>query len=191
MKGTIDIKTYGILKTTKECKMKCPSCPKICSSTKERNDHHKEAHGKLICAVCNEQFETPSALDKHKYKHMDQKFTCNDCQESYPFKSQLKDHRMKHHTKKSFQCVAAHCGKWFKIKSSLKKHVAIHDDVMYKCSVKRGCNYQNTDKQNVKAHEKTHSDKLAYGCNKCGKAFKYWMQMNRHFMEKKCPMDQK
>ena len=73
VKGKIDIKTYGIPKTVKERKMKCPSCPKICNSTKERNDHHKSAHGNLSCAVCNEQFSTPSALDKHKYVHTDKK----------------------------------------------------------------------------------------------------------------------
>ena len=108
VKGKIDFKTYGIPKTVKERKMKCPSCPKICSSTKERNDHHKSAHGNLSCAVCNEQFSTPSALDKHKYVHTERKFKCIDCNESYPFKSQLMEHRLKHRTSKSFQCMSAH-----------------------------------------------------------------------------------
>ena len=186
VKGKIDIKTYGIPKTVKERKMKCPSCPKICSSTKERNDHHKSAHGNLSCAVCNEQFSTPSALDKHKYVHTERKFKCIDCNESYPFKSQLKEHRLKHQTSKSFQCMSAHCGKWFKMESSLKKHVKIHDGVVYKCRVKKKCDYKNTDIRNVRAHEKTHSKILGYGCEKCGKTFKYWMQMDRHVKGKKC-----
>ena len=118
-KGKIDIKTYGIPKTVKVRKMKCPSCPKICSSTKERNEHHKSAHGKLFCAVCNEECNTPSALDKHKYVHSERKFKCTDCNESYPFESQLKEHRLKHRTGKSFQCMSAKCGKWFKMESSL------------------------------------------------------------------------
>ena len=186
-KGTITIKMFGIPKQTKECKMKCPSCPKICGSTKERNEHHKEAHGKLTCAVCNESFDTPSALDKHKYKHVEQRFKCTDCNEVYPFESQLKEHRMKHRTKKSFQCMSAKCGKWFKIESSLKKHVLIHDGVMHKCKAKKGCDYENTDIRNVRAHEKTHSNDKAYGCDKCGETFKYWMQINRHFKDNKCP----
>ena len=190
-KGTLSVDTFGKPKTTKERKMKCPSCPKMCSSTKERNAHHKKTHGKLSCAVCNEKFDTPSALDKHKYKHIDQKFKCADCGESYPFESQLKDHRMKHRTNKSFQCMSSKCGKWFKIESSLKKHVLIHDGVMHKCKVKKGCDYENTDKRNVRAYEKTHSDDKAYGCNKCGQFFKYWMQMNQHFKDKKCPALQK
>ena len=186
-KGTISIKTFGIPKQTKKRKMKCPSCPKICGSTKERNEHHKEAHGKLTCAVCNESFDTPSALDKHKYKHVEQRFKCTECNEVYPFESQLKEHHMKHRTKKSFQCMSAKCGKWFKIESSLKKHVLIHDGVMHKCKAKKGCDYENTDIRNVRAHEKTHSDDKAYGCDKCGETFKYWMQMNRHFKDNKCP----
>ena len=186
VKGKIDIKTYGIPKTVKERKMKCPSCPKICSSTKERNDHHKSAHGNLSCAVCNEQFSTPSALDKHKYVHTERKFKCIDCNESYPFKSQLMEHRLKHRTSKSFQCMSAHCGKWFKMESSLKKHVKVHDGVVYKCRVKKKCDYKNTDIRNVRAHEKTHSKILGYGCEKCGKTFKYWMQMDRHVKGKKC-----
>ena len=186
-KGKISIKMFGIPKKTKERKMKCPSCPKICSSTKERNEHHKEKHGKLTCAVCNEVFDTPSALDKHKYKHVEQKFKCADCGEAYPFESQLKEHRMKHRTGKSFQCMSSKCGKWFKIESSLKKHVLTHDGVMHKCKAKRGCEYENIDIRSVRAHEKTHSDKKAYGCDKCGETFKYWMQMNRHFKDNKCP----
>ena len=186
VKGKIDIKTYGIPKTVKERKMKCPSCPKICSSTKERNDHHKSAHGNLSCAVCNEQFSTPSALDKHKYVHTERKFKCIDCNASYPFKSQLMEHRLKHRTSKSFQCMSAHCGKWFKMESSLKKHVKVHDGVVYKCRVKKKCDYKNTDICNVRAHEKTHSKILGYGCEKCGKTFKYWMQMDRHVKGKKC-----
>ena len=39
-KGSIGI----IIKTMKECKMKCPSCPKIGTSTKRLNDHHKKVH---------------------------------------------------------------------------------------------------------------------------------------------------
>ena len=186
-KGKLSIDTFGIPKKTKKRKMKCPSCPKICNSTKERNEHHKETHGKLSCAVCNEVFDTPSALDKHKYKHVDQKFKCADCGETYPFETQLKEHRMKHRTGKSFQCMASKCGKWFKIESSLKKHVLTHDGVLHKCKAKKGCDYENIDIRNVRAHEKTHSDKLSYGCDKCGKAFKYWMQMQRHFKNKKCP----
>ena len=186
VKGKIDIKTYGIPKTVKERKMKCPSCPKICSSTKERNDHHKSAHGKLSCAVCNEQFSTPSALDKHKYVHTEKKFKCSDCNETYPFQSQLMEHRLKHRSIKSFQCMSAHCGKWFKMESSLKKHVKVHDGVVYKCRVKKKCDYKNTDIRNVRAHEKTHSKILGYGCEKCGKTFKYWMQMDRHVKGKKC-----
>ena len=152
VKGMLSIDTFGIAKTTKERKMKCPSCPRICGSTKERNDHHKKAHGKMTCVVCNEVFDTPSTLDKHKYKHVDQKFKCEDCGESYPFESQLKQHRMKHHTEKSFQCMFPKCGKWFKIESSLKKHVLIHDGVMHKCKAKKGCDYENTDIRNVRAH---------------------------------------
>ena len=188
-KGKIDIKTYGIPKTVKVRKMKCPSCPKICSSTKERNDHHKSAHGKLFCAVCNEECNTPSALDKHKYVHIERKFICTDCNESYPFESQLKEHRLKHRTGKSFQCMSAKCGKWFKMESSLKKHIKIHDGVVYKCRVKKKCDYENTDIRNVRAHEKTHSETLGYGCEKCGKSFKYWMQMDRHVKGKKCDTD--
>ena len=109
---------------------------------------------------------------------MNQKFTCADCGKSYPFESQLKDHHMKHRTKKRFQCMATKGGKWFKIESSLTKHMKMHDGIMHKCHVVKDCDYQNVDKRNVHAHEKTHSDKNDYGCDRCGKAFKYWMQMD-------------
>ena len=71
------------------------------------------------------------------------------------------------------------------MESSLKKHVKIHDGVVYKCRVKKKCDYKNTDIRNVRAHEKTHSKILGYGFEKCGKTFKYWMQMDRQVKGKK------
>ena len=104
-KGELYIKTVSLPKRVRACTFKCQICKFICHSEKERNKHHKDNHGPLTCAVCNEGFDTPSGLHRHKYCHTDLKFTCETCGERFPFESQLKDHQVKHLTNRGHRIV--------------------------------------------------------------------------------------
>ena len=104
---------------------------------KERNTHHKDNHGSLTCAVCNEVYETPSDLHRHKYRHTDKKFTCETCREQFPFESQFKDHCTKHLTGRAHTCFAKNCGKSFKNKSRLMHHVKVHSGKVYRYPEKK------------------------------------------------------
>ena len=123
MKGELNIKTVSLPKRVRAHTFRCQICKFICHSEKERNKHHKDNHGPLTCAVCNEGFDTLSGLHRHKYHHTDLKFTCETCGERFPFESQLKDHRVKHLTNRGHSCFAKDCGRSFKNKSSLTRHL--------------------------------------------------------------------
>ena len=164
---------------------KCPSCDQISRSEKERNQHHKTAHGTLKCAVCDDIFETPSGLHRHQYKHKDLNFMCETCGDKFPFSSQLKEHRITHLMGRGHTCFAKDCGKSFKNNSSLVRHLKVHSGKTYSCPNK-DCDYSTVSERNLKSHLILHTDSHNYSCGKCGQVFKYHTQMSRHVNNKVC-----
>ena len=164
---------------------KCPSCDHRARSEKERNQHHKTVHGVLKCAVCEDTFDTPSGLHRHKYKHSDLNFICETCGDKFPFSSQLKDHRIKHLTGRGFTCFSKDCGKSFKNNSSLVRHLQTHSGKTFKC-LKKGCDYSTKAERNLKSHLVWHTDTHNYSCENCSQAFKYHTQMSHHVDNKVC-----
>ena len=187
-RGKLNIKTVALPKRTHVRTFKCQECQFTCHSKKDRNTHHKDNHRPLTCAVCNEVFNTPSSLHRHKYRHSDLKFTYETCGKQYPFDSQLKDHQIKHLTGKGHMCFAKQCRKTCKNKSSLTRHLKTHEVKIYKCP-EDGCDYSNPNEHNLKSHMIEHSDILHYSCTRCGTLFKHHMQMTRHMNNKVCSED--
>ena len=185
MKGELNIKMVSLPKRVQVRTFKCQVCKFVCHSEKERNMHHKDNHGPLTCAVCNEGFDTPSGLHRHKYCHTDLKFTCETCGEQFPFESQLKDHRVKNLMDRGHSCFAKDCGRSFKNKSSLMRHIKIHDSKNYPCP-EEGCMYSSNTECNLKAHMIVHTDTHPYSCLHCRQAFKHHTQMSRHVNNKVC-----
>ena len=184
-KGELNIKMVSLPKRVRARTFKCQVCKFVSHSEKKRNTHHKDNHGPLTCVVCNEGFNTPSGLHRHKYRHTDLKFTCETCGERFPFESQLKDHRVKHLTNCGHSCFAKDCGRSFKNKSSLIRHIKVHDGKNYPCP-EEGCMYSSNTERNLKAHMIVHTDTHPYSCLHCGQAFKHHTQMVRHVNNKVC-----
>ena len=184
-KGNLHIKTVTLPKRIKLRSFKCPSYDHRARSEKERNQHHKTVHGVLKCAVCEDTFDTPSGLHRHKYKHTNLNFICETCGDKFPFSSQLKDHHIKHLTGKGHTCFAKNCWKSFKNNSSLVRHLQTHSGKTFKCP-KQGCDYSTKAERNLKSHLILHTDTHNYSCENCGQAFKYHTQMSRHVDNKVC-----
>ena len=157
MKGELNIKTVSLPKRLRLRTFRCQICKFVCHSEKERNAHHNDKHSPITCAVCSEVFGTSSGLHRHKYRHTDLKFTCETCGEQFPFESQLKDHHVKHLTSRGHHCFAKNCIKSFKNKSSLMRHIKVHDGKTFSCP-EEGCTYSTNDERNLKAHMIVHTD---------------------------------
>ena len=156
---------------------KCLKCSLRWATCKERNDHFKRNHCKLQCEKCKKFFRTPSAFSLHKYVHRDGQFECKVCRAHFPFNSQLEHHMVSHNETREYKCLEPFCEKEFTHKSDLVKHERTHSGVMYKC---RKCEYSNSDERNYNQHLRKHTDVTPFQCKKCGKRFKYTMQLKRH-----------
>ena len=84
--------------------VKCRMCKQVFDSVKSLNVHHREDHEVVQCDVCDKFFETPTALERHKYNHGDRRFVCEDCGQSFPFNSRLMQHRVVHQSVLNFMC---------------------------------------------------------------------------------------
>ena len=184
-KGKLSIKTHGIRKTKKERTFSCKLCEYQSDCVKLLNEHHIEDHDPVPCTECDHVSSTPSAHDRHMYKHKQRNFACDECDQTFAFNSELTAHKYSHRTERSFECMAANCNKTFKSDGELQKHVKKHKGTLWYCDC---CKYNTADKRNLQKHMIVHTKKMPHVCGKCGQSFKWYEQLKRHRKNKKdCP----
>ena len=184
-KGVLSIKTHGIKKSKKDRTFSCKECNYRSDCIKLLNEHHIEEHDPVPCAECDHVSSTPSSHARHVYKHKHRDLVCEVCNQAFAFKSELKAHKYSHRTERSFECMASKCNKTFKSDSELQKHVKIHEGNYWYCDC---CNYKTPDIRNLQKHMVNHTGKLPHVCARCGKRFKWYEQLKRHYNNKKeCP----
>ena len=144
--GKYSIKCITITGTTYYC---YSYCHMKFDSLHSLNNHHEKKHPPVQCDVCNRTFTTPNSLIHHSYTHLEQSFNCEHCEKSFPFKSQLDNHSTVHMQTIKHKCEK--CGKEFVRTGEYNIHMRGHANILLKCPVK-GCNYENTDKQNLNSH---------------------------------------
>ena len=158
---------------------KCYLCREQFGSTRKMNVHFKIDLEGLDCLECSKDFNSPLSLKKHSYVHKLCNFNCTRCEKTFPFKSQ-RDFHKKVHDKLQFSCTRESCGSPFTRESDLRHHVKLHNSDPIKC---KHCDYTNTDIRNVRQIMRKHTGEKPYKCTRCGKDFKYSMQMKHHKCE--------
>ena len=173
--------THGLRKPKKTRHFKCPVCNMVTDSQALVSKHYRKNHPPVKCTICDQMFNNPCSLRRHRYTHKDLKYPCRSCNKSFPFKSNLVNHHLKHRRHPGYQCnhqeKGAICGKWYFAKSDLTKHLKTHSGKVYSCLE---CNYTTYDIRYLRAHRYTHSDKERYMCQKCEKRYKHHTQLIRH-----------
>ena len=126
---------------------KCSCCSKRTTTLKELNAHFIQNHRRVNCEMCEEQFNTPSSLKKHKYMHCEDKYACRSCDREFPFESQLRSHHHSHCRGHSYFCVYAGCNKSYRQPGDLNAHAKTHYTLLMTC---KHCKYSTHDIRNLK-----------------------------------------
>ena len=98
IKGVFRTKTISIRRAKDPRSFKRSKCDKHTNTLRELNAHYIANHRKVKCDICDKNFNTPGALRKHRYTHIEEKsqYRCRTCSKIFPFESQLKSHRHVH-----------------------------------------------------------------------------------------------
>ena len=150
IKGVFKTKTISIRRAKDPRTFKCSQCDKRTTTLKELNAHYIANHRIPKCDICDKSFNTPGALRKHRYTHVDEnlQYRCRTCSKIFPFESQLKSHRHVHRRNRNYICASANCGKSFKHPGDLAVHAKSHGE-QHKCAY---CSYLHSDIRNLKSH---------------------------------------
>lgn len=132
-----------------------------------------------ICPTCGKSYSSVSNLNKHMKTHGEKKEFCDICNKSFHLKIALREHMESVHTE-VFKHQCQYCGKFLKCRNSMFGHVRqFHSDItiMYECEQ---CGKQFRQKGNLKKHILTHSAAKTFECKECSKKFKFPDQLKRH-----------
>ena len=144
---------------------------------RELNAHFISSQRRVKCDMCDELFNTPSSLKKHKYTHSEDKYKCRSCNHALPLESQLCSHHHSHRRGRSYFCVYAGCNKSYRQPGDLNAHAKMHYTPLMTC---KHCNYSTHDKRNLKSHLGKHTQVKTFNYKQCNHKFTYTMQLIRH-----------
>ena len=142
-----------------KCKFPCKKCRQNFGSQREVNELFRTTHPPVQCDICQNTFDTPAAMVKHKYHHYEYMYECDHCGKAFHFKSQLREHLHVHQAQGDWTSFRPKCRKRFKHESELNAHLISDNKKEYKCNQ---CAYSNTDPRNLRAHQQRHSDKKPF-----------------------------
>ncbi|XP_047186058.1 gastrula zinc finger protein XlCGF57.1-like isoform X2 [Scophthalmus maximus] len=103
-------------------------------------------------------------------------FRCCECGKIFRHKQTLKRHMMIHTEEKPYSC--SECGQIFRLKGNLQKHMLIHSVEKPHCCSE--CGQRFSRKQYLKRHMMIHIGEKPFSCRVCNKRFNWNHQQKRH-----------
>ncbi|KAF9423011.1 hypothetical protein HW555_001554 [Spodoptera exigua] len=141
--------------------IKCPSCPKICTSDYYLHKHMKRKHEKnreFICAACGQGFAFRGDLTSHNRSVHDKVrpkkvYSCKFCDKTYKCaKSTIIHERSVHTGQRPAECSV--CNTSFYHEDYLKEHMRLHTgETPFKCPI---CGRGYAQRGNMKSHLRIH-----------------------------------
>jgi len=148
----------------------CDVCSKSFFSSSNLRNHIKDIHLKLNCDLCDEVLDGRLALKTHSLRVHGtcdgKEYVCPICGYTSKRSNSFSGH-MKTHGPRDNKCEQ--CGKGFKTKAALNKHIRRHEGVKpFACTV---CDARFENKGKLDRHNVIHTGERNYECNLCGKKF--------------------
>ena len=77
-------------------KFPCEKCHQNFGSQRDINEHFRTTHPRVQCNICQNTFDTPAVMVKHKYHHYKYMYECDHFRKGFHFESQLRKHLRVH-----------------------------------------------------------------------------------------------
>ncbi|XP_014009210.2 gastrula zinc finger protein XlCGF57.1-like isoform X1 [Salmo salar] len=150
-----------------------PSMAEHCSKpSSSRKTHH--------CRDCGEKFALKADVRRHMTLYKKRLRECSFCRKRCTSTCKLKAHIRLCHSGKPCTCPV--CGKTFKLKGYLSKHMRIHTGVGEKPFSCGDCGKSFNLKGNLKNHMLTHTGEKSFSCGDCGKRFIHKWNLRSHML---------
>lgn len=158
---------------------KCEKCGKIFKKEKPFKSH--KCLDALYCKFCKKFFSASNKLELHiRNMHTETSkldlSICDYCGKSFKYRTSLVRHVEEHRSVATFQCP--HCDKILKGNLSLKEHIRyIHDADLIKCEICGVVRKRHIMYSHIKY---VHSNERNFNCPICDATFKTKEKMKRH-----------
>ncbi|XP_055691565.1 zinc finger protein 540-like [Lutzomyia longipalpis] len=102
---------------------------------------------------------------------------CSLCGKEYKWKASLKRHVLTHSNIKEFECPK--CPRAFVDNDRLKQHMQVHFQEKHKCKI---CGHFFKNRAYLRTHQKRHTDHMKYKCYMCGQRFVNYETIKLHII---------
>lgn len=197
-------------------KYACTECDDKFIRKEDVRIHFRKVHtgiSFLKCEICDKEFKKYSYFRLHRTLHGIDKnapLYCHKCDYKTLQVSTLRNHSIKNHFEGG-DFICDHCGKKFKLKQDIRRHMLYHEDTMHMCEecgkffTTRAvlhnhqrkkhmniynfkcpfCKFRSISQDNLDKHIRDlHDDNNPHECKVCGKQFKIRYKVNEHMKRK-------
>ncbi|XP_063889179.1 zinc finger protein 699-like isoform X1 [Scylla paramamosain] len=181
-KTSVSSLTAGDSGIKNEESLVCAVCNNVFESQVSFNNHsHDNVHD---CKICGKKYQNRVNLQSHIKKYHEEtewmKFRCATCGKSFGFLLALERHMKEHNPNQKFCCDQ--CGKVFKSLTNLKNHIPLHTkDEVFRCPY---CPKYYYIRYSYEKHVRSHVSPPKFHCEICSRNFndkKYFeVHLERH-----------
>ncbi|CAH1792568.1 unnamed protein product [Owenia fusiformis] len=134
----------------------CVECSKGFNSKVKLEDHNRILHGarRFFCPCCSKTICSNYGKKQHVDLHSSEVFACPQCDKKFNARHYLQRHIITH----SVIHTCDICFKKYSTKAHLKDHMRTHNSVFFKCT-KDDCSFQTNYKTSLKRHLATHDNR--------------------------------
>uniref|UniRef100_A0A2C9JIK3 C2H2-type domain-containing protein n=1 Tax=Biomphalaria glabrata TaxID=6526 RepID=A0A2C9JIK3_BIOGL len=160
-------------------KYHCPLCHKVFGRLRYMRRHQSTHRTERthLCDNCGKSFKTKAILVAHRRSHKSRSYHCPQCPFTSSSSPAIHIHRQLH---PNGSVICEVCGNAYIDKSTLNKHMKVHDVSRPFPCTHPGCTWRFKTEVMKKAHVRSHTTVGKFSCSYCGYIFRQKHHLQRH-----------